>query len=79
MLSRLVIAFLPKNKHNLSIIEINEVCVCVCVCVQKIKFGKIYFERVIFTEYCIISYSFSNLHLIFEKVIQSHDIKIKSS
>ena len=29
MLSRLVIAFLPKNKHDLSIIEINEVCVCV--------------------------------------------------
>ena len=30
MLSRLVIAFLPKSKHDLSIIEINEVCVCVC-------------------------------------------------
>ena len=49
------------------------------MCVQKIKFGKIHFERVIFTEYCIISYSSSNLYLIFEKVIQSHDIKIKSS
>ena len=74
MLSRLVISFSSKeqawsqyyrNKWR--------------VCVQKIKFGKIYFERVIFTEYCIISYSFSNLYLIFEKVIQSHDIKIKSS
>lgn len=58
-------------------IEINKMCVCVCV--QKIKFGRIYIEGGIFTESYIINCSFSDFYLIFEKVIQSHGIKIQSS
>lgn len=46
--------------------------------IMLVNQGLIAYEKSVFTEYHIINYSFSILYLLFEKVIKSHGMKVKS-